>query len=103
MSRMTSTPRPPVSRFHDLDEILFAVVDGARSAEAFARRAFLCAARGREHLVATRVQQLDRRRADAAGAAMDQHALARLEPRGVHQIGPDREMHFRQRRGVDQR
>ena len=47
-------------------------------------------------------QHLDRRRADAAGAAMDQHASRRLEPRAVHQIGPDGEKHFGQGRRIDQ-
>ena len=33
---------------------------------------------------------------------MDQHALARLKPRAVHQVRPDGHVHFRQAGGLDE-
>ena len=54
-----------------------AIVDRDLGAEPSAGRALLGAAGGGEHARAERLGQLDRRGADAAGAAMDQEALAR--------------------------
>ena len=53
--------------------------------------------RGAQHL-----GELDRGGADAAGAAMDQHALAADQPAALEDIVPDGEIGFRQRRGLDQ-
>ena len=89
--------------FDDIDEILFAVVDGARCAKSFARRTSLRAACRSEDLVASRMKHLDRCGADPAGTAMDEHGLARLAPRAVDQIGPHREMHFGKRCRVCER
>ena len=49
-----------------------------------------------------RLGQLDRGRADAAGAAMDEEDLARLQPAALEHIGPDGEEGLRQRRRLDQ-
>ncbi len=48
----------------------------------------------------TRGAKLYRRGADAAGTAMDQYVLAGFQPRGVHQVCPDCEMHLWQRGGI---
>src|SRR5207244_2383466 len=82
---------------HDLDEILIAVVDSARCSESFACRALLRRTRSGEDLMTACRAKLDGRRADPARTAMDQHPVAGPEPRGIEQIGPDREIDLRQR------
>ena len=64
------------------------------------RRGLLGSAHGGEHRGAERLGELDRRRADAARAAMDQHALAGLELAALEEVVPDGEVVLRQRRGV---
>jgi hypothetical protein len=82
-----------------LDEILVLVIDAARGAELLAGVAFVAAAGGGEDLVcAQRLGELDRRGADAAGAAMDQHRLAGAQIAALEQVGPHCEAGFRQRR-----
>ena len=44
----------------------------------------------------------DRHRADAAGAAVDQHGLALGREAALEQVGPDGEQRFRQRRRLGQ-
>ncbi len=55
-------------------------------------------AHGRQHGGAERLGELDRRRADAARTAMDQHALAGLELAALEEIVPHGEIVLRQRR-----
>ena len=41
--------------------------------------------------------------ANAAGAALYEHAFPGLQRAAIHHIGPDRAEHFRQAGGIDQR
>jgi hypothetical protein len=75
MSSTTSTPLPPVAG----------------------------AARGGEDARAERPGELDRRRADARGAAMDEEGLAALQPPALEDVGPDGEEGFGNDGGLDHR
>ena len=86
------------------DEIFVPVIDGALCAQAFAGLAFLIAARRGENVMAARRQQLNRIDADAAGAAMHQHAFRPACSRAVsNRVGPDGEKRFRKCRRIHQR
>ena len=54
--------------------------------------------RGRDHLRALPPRELDRELADAAGPAVDQHALPRFQPGMVEQALPRRHRRKRDRR-----
>ena len=99
MSRMTSTPCAARPLAEHLDEVGGAVVDGS-GAEPLARPALPIGACGREDRRAERPRELNRGRADAARAAVDEHALAFRELAALEEIGPDREERLGNRRGV---
>jgi hypothetical protein len=58
---------------------------------------------GREDAGAELAGQLDRRGADAAGAAVDQDRLAGLEPAALEHVGPDGKVGLRQAGRLDHR
>ena len=78
--------------------VIVLVEDGVVGAQFAYRLGFVFIAHRREHRGAERLGELDRRRADAARAAMDQHALAGLELAALEEIVPDGEVVLRQRR-----
>jgi hypothetical protein len=86
---------------HLLDEILRPVVDRVRGADLERAGAFLVRAGGDDHGQAEQLAEQDRRRADAAGAAVDQHRLARPRIAALEQVGPDGEEGLGQRRRFD--
>src|ERR1035437_7865606 len=77
MSRITSTPRPPV--------------------------AFFGRARGGEHAAAERTAELDRRHAYSARAALHEQRLAAREPPTVEDVAPYGEECFGKRRRFGER
>ena len=79
------------------DEIPGGVVHRPRRPEAFAGGAFFGPAAGRIYRRPERRTELDRRRADAATAAVDQQPFAGLQRRAAKDIVPDREERLRQR------
>ncbi len=95
---MTLAPWPPVDLAYRLDEILFPVIDGARGAELFGGARLVAAPHRHDHLGAERGGDLDRRGADAAGAAMHQQPLAGLQGGAFEHVVPDGEDRLRQRR-----
>ena len=103
MSRMTSTPRLAGDPRDLGDEILRPVVDRVIGAERPAERGLVVAARRREHRRAELLGELDRREADAARAAVDQHFLAALQAAAIDEVVPDGEVIFGQARGFEQR
>src|SRR6185503_5101352 len=88
---------------HGLDEIFLLVVDHPVGAQVAADRAAFRRAVGRDDFRAEGLGELDRRRADAAGAAVDQERFSRGEPRADEYIAPDSEVGLRQAGGVTQR
>ena len=102
MSRTRSTPRPPVRSRIAVEEVGLAIVDRALGPEALAGGAFLRRSGRREHACAAGPCELDRGRADAARAAVNQDRLAGGEPTAFEDIGPDREKGFRDRCRGDQ-
>ena len=99
MSRMTSTPRAAGQRHHRGGKVLGLVVDRPLGAEALARQALFGGAGRRKHARAECARHLNRRRADAARAAVNEKRLARPQPPALEDIRPDREERFRHRRG----
>ena len=86
----------------DRGEILGLVIDRMVGAKCSHRGAFLVTARGGKDSGTMRVGDLDCGAANAAGAALDQDALARGEGAAVHHVGPDRAEHFRQSGSIGQ-
>ena len=85
-------------------EILLAVVDRAVGAEPEARLAlFLRTGSGDDGGGAEGGGELDRGRADARGAAVDQEGFARFQAAPLEHVVPDGEVVLRQRRRLDQR
>src|SRR3546814_8440006 len=76
---------------HPLDKILAVVVDRMGSADVERRRTFLVRSAGHAHRQPERPAKLDRRGADAAGAAMDTQRLAFLRIGALEHIHPDGE------------
>ena len=76
------------------DEVVLVVVDGVDGAEAAAGLALGVRSGRRERDGAERARELNRRGADAARAAVDQDALARLQAAAVEQVGPHGEERF---------
>src|SRR3546814_6162788 len=76
---------------HPLDKILAVVVDRMGSADVERRRTFLVRSAGHAHRQPERPAKLDRRGADAAGAAMDKQRLAFLRVGALAHIHPDGE------------
>ena len=101
MSRITSTPRPPVTIADGGDEIGVAIVDGELRAESLAGRALFRRPGRREHARTERPRQLNRRRADAARPAMDEQRFAGLQTAALEDVGPDREERLGERRAAD--
>ena len=97
LSRMTSAPAPSVACLHHLDEVLLAVVDRDLGTELAHQVPLLRRARGGEDPGAVRRRQLDRERADAARAAVDQQRLLRAQAGDHEHVGPDRARDLRQR------
>ena len=87
LSRMTSTPAPPVSASDPLVELLVAVVDRHVGAELAAGLDLARRPGGGEHAGAALVGQLDRHRADAA-ACRRAPATARRAAAG-RSVGPN--------------
>src|SRR5690349_7418185 len=84
------------------DEIFVLVVDAARCTELFASIAFVAAAGGREDRAGVeRLSELDRDRADAGGAAMDEDRFAGGEAPALENIVPDGEEGLGHSRGLD--
>ena len=83
-------------------EVLGAIVDGLRGPEFAAEARLLIAAHGDDRRRTDMACQLDRGQADAAGAAVHQHALAAREPSHPDQVCPDRKPVFRQAGGLRQ-
>ncbi len=79
------------------------VVDRVVGAEIPAEGRLIVAADRGDHLRAERLRVLDRRVADAAGAAVDQDRLARGEPPALEHVVPDRERVLGQARGLEER
>ena len=79
MSSTTFTPRPAVRPLDFRDEVLRAIVDRVGRTEAQARRALFVAAGGRDRRCSERLRKHDGGPADAAGAAVHEHGLARRE------------------------
>ena len=84
------------------DEILRPVIDGEIRAERAAEGAFFVRARRRDHLGAESLGELDRGRADAAGAAMNEQRLAGLEAPAREDVVVDGEEGFRHARRLNQ-
>ncbi len=84
----------------DVGKILALVVDCPLRAELFAGFAFLLRTCGRIDLGAEGAGELDRRRADAAGAAVDENAFAFRQPRHLEKVCPDGEEGFRKGCGL---
>ena len=82
-------------------EVLGLVVDGVVGAELQAGLALVVAAGRGDHRGAQRLGHLDRRDADAAGAALDQQGLARLQAAAVEHVAPHGEEGLRQRGRLD--
>ena len=78
--------------------VVVLVEDGVIGAERAHRLGLVFGAHRRQHRGAERLGELDRRRADAARAAMDQHAFAGLELPALEEVVPDGEVVLRQRR-----
>ena len=85
------------------DEIFGLIVNGDVGAELAAGLAFLRRAGGRDDAGAEGLGELDRGRADAGRAAVDQQRLAGLEPAALEGVVPDREEGLGDRCGLDQR
>ncbi len=94
----TSTPRRFGQFHHGLGEIAAARVDDVFHAERFEQRALGRAAGAGDHFRAEMLRDLHRRHADAAGAGMHEHALARPHARHVFQRVPRGHEDDRQRR-----
>ena len=84
------------------DEVLGAVVDRDIGAEVPAGGAFRLRPRGGQHLAAPCLGELDRGDADAAGTALDQERLARLQMHPVEHVGPHGAERLGQAAGIDQ-
>jgi len=97
MSSTMLQPAPPVS-FFDFHEIFFRVVNSASGAQFFANFAFFSVSRRREDCGAKGSGNLDCGRADPAGPAVYQYAVAGSEVCTVEKVGPDREEILRYRR-----
>jgi hypothetical protein len=80
---------------HHLDEILALVIDPARGAEPLADARLVRGSGRCEDARAECGRELDGRGADAAGAAVDQHGIARLAAAAVEEVGPDGEKSLR--------
>ena len=98
-----STPRPPVDFFRAGDPVLCPVIECRRGAKVSRRLALLLAPRRRQDPRAERARQLDRGRADAAGAAVDEDRLARLQLAALEHVGPDGEERLGDARRLDRR
>ena len=85
---------------NDVGEVLLAVID-RRGAQLRNGRAFVGAAGGGESLDAEFAAQHQRGRTDAAGAAVDQHALAGVRIAEAEQVGPHSEEGFRYGGGLN--
>ena len=85
---------------HPRREVFGTVVDGSPGAEPAAETRLFLIAHGHDALRAAERRQVDRRQADAAGAAVDQHPLARRQATQLHEIGPDRKPGFRHAGGL---
>ena len=81
----------------DLDEVAGFVVD-CRCAEALACGALLIRPGSREHLSAFDARELNRRRADAARAAVNEDPLAALQGPVLKEVGPHGEERLGNRR-----
>ena len=84
------------------DEIGVAIVDRELGAEPLAGRALLRRPGRREHTRAERPRQLNRRRPDAARAAVDEHRLPGRQTAALEDVAPDREEGLGKRRGADE-
>ena len=78
-SQTTSTPRPFGRVERGAHDVVGRVVDGDVGAELAAQVELLGASRRRDDTGTERHAQLDRGRADATGAGVDEHRLPRLE------------------------
>ena len=110
-ARQISAPR---SRPHDVEheidtlsigeiadgarEIRRAVIDSAGSAELLAHAALLVGAGRSEHPDPAAGRELDRRRADAAGTAVEERGLPRRETPAIEDVRPHREERLGKRR-----
>src|SRR5690606_21017384 len=72
----------------DCREIICPVVDGGVCTQVEAERSLLVAAAGGNDLGAKRLGKLDRRRPDAARAAVHQHGLAGLKSCEIEDVRP---------------
>lgn len=82
------------------DKILRFIVDGGFRAEFEAGGTFLGRSGGHEDARAEDMGELDRGRANAAGAAMYEQAFAAFQRASLKYIGPDREKGFGQTRSL---
>ena len=96
---MTSTPLRAGEFASDLNEVGSAIVDGAR-AEPLARGALRVRTGRRQDRRPERPRQLNRRRTDAARAAVDEDGLAFGELPAIEEVGPDREERLWNRGGL---
>src|SRR5260370_32151757 len=101
MSRIASTPRPPVNSLPTLHKILGAVIDRNICAVIEARPAFLVGAGGGQYLGAEGLRELDRGNADAARPALHEKDFAPLQMHPLEDIGPDGGEGLGQTAGID--
>ena len=92
----------PRVRQHRLDKIGLAVIDREIGADTRGGIAFRLVAAGHDHLHPEGLGEHDRHRADAAGAAVDQHALAIAREAALEQVVPHGEQGFGQSGGFGQ-
>jgi hypothetical protein len=85
-------------RAHALDKVLAPIVDRMIGAEPHRRFALGVGSRGHDDRQPEQLGERDRHRADAAGAAMDQHRVAIAGIGALEQIGPHGEQRLGHRR-----